>query len=163
MLRERRLFKLRPTRGIGPWTRTSHIKGKASLQAPPDIWQCTQNTSLAFQESRLPSIERSASPPWSLRYFNQVRAASPLRCSRLFDEWESRFYLGSRLPGNMTFASTRPALSLFFCNQFNSTLAKADDYSPNSTVHQQPAQSTEEVWTAYPDTHNDHFWWLQRV
>ena len=26
-----------------------------------------------------------------------------------------------------------------------------------------PAQSTEEVWTAYLDTHHDHLWWLQRV
>ena len=32
----------------------------------------------------------------------------------------------------------------------------------NST-HQQPAQSTEEVWTAHLDTHYDHLGWLQRV
>ena len=54
--------------------------------------------------------------------------------------------------------------SLCFCNQFNSTLAQADDYfTPGLTVHQQLAQGIEEIWTAYPDTHNDHFWWLQRV
>ena len=36
-------------------------------------------------------------------------------------------------------------------------------FTPGSTVRQQPAQSTEEVWTAYLDTHHDHLWWLQRV
>ena len=36
-------------------------------------------------------------------------------------------------------------------------------FTPGSTVHQQPAQSTEEVWTAYLDTHHDYLWWLQRV
>ena len=30
-------------------------------------------------------------------------------------------------------------------------------------IHQQSAQSTEEVWTAYLDTHHDHFSRLQRV
>jgi len=31
---------------------------------------------------------------------------------------------------------------------------------PGFTAHQQPAQNTKEVWTAYPDTHDDHFWRL---
>ena len=34
---------------------------------------------------------------------------------------------------------------------------------PGSTVHQQLTQSTEEIRTAYPGSHNDYFWWLQRV
>jgi len=34
---------------------------------------------------------------------------------------------------------------------------------PGSTVHQQPAQSTNEVCTTYLDTHDDHLWWLQKV
>jgi len=33
----------------------------------------------------------------------------------------------------------------------------------SSTLYQSPTQSTEEVCTAYPDTHSDHFWQLQRV
>jgi len=36
-------------------------------------------------------------------------------------------------------------------------------FIPGSTVHQQPAQSTVEVSTAYLDTYHDHLWWLQRV
>ena len=64
----------------------------------------------------------------------------------------------------MTHASTRLAFSLYFCNQFNSILAQVDDcLPPGSTVHQQPAQSTEGVWTTYLDTHDDFLWWLQRA
>jgi len=116
-------------------------------------------------EPRFFNEEKSACPPRSLRHFNKVRDESSLRCSLLSNEWESYFYFrrGPCLHGNMTFASTRPVFSLYFCNQFNSTLAKADDYSPSSVVHQQPAQSNEEVCTAYLNTHDDHLWWLQRV
>jgi len=78
--------------------------------------------------------------------FNKVRAASPLRCSPLFNEWDSRFYFrrGLRLQGNMTFASTRLVFSLCFCNQFNSIWTKAvDDFSRfNST----PITSSEHRW-----------------
>ena len=49
--------------------------------------------------------------------------------------------------------------------QINSTVHwhKQATVHPWFKVHQQPAQSTEEVWTAYLDTHHDHLWWLQRV
>jgi len=56
VLGEQRLFKLRQTRGDTPRTLVSRLT-----------------------ESRLFSKERSASPPWSLRHFNKVRAASPLQ------------------------------------------------------------------------------------
>ena len=64
----------------------------------------------------------------------------------------------------MTPASTRLAFSLFFCKSvqlYTGTSRRL--FTPGSTVHQQPAQSIEEVWTAYLDTHHDHIWWLQRI
>ena len=63
----------------------------------------------------------------------------------------------------MTPEFTRLAFSLYFYNQFNSTLTQAETVYPYSTVHQQPAQSTEDVWTVHLDTHDDHLWQLQRV
>ena len=94
-------------------------------------------------EPRLFSKEKSASPPWSLRHFNKLRSFSPLRCSRFANEWELRFYFsqGLRLQGNMTFASIRPVFSHCFHIQFNSTLAKADDYF--SWFNSTPTTSSE--------------------
>ena len=95
------------------------------------------------------------------RLFNKVRAASPLWCSRLFNEWESRFYLrwSSCLQSKMTFVSIRPMFSLCFCNQFNSTLAKAvDDFSRFNCT---PKTSSEHRWG--PDCVSKHSWWSSLV
>jgi len=61
VLREQRLFKLHQTRGDTPRMRVS-----------------------CLTESRLSSKKKSASPPWNLRYFNKVRAVSPLQRLHLF-------------------------------------------------------------------------------
>jgi len=42
--------------------------------------------------------------------------------------------------------------TLYFCNQFNSTLVKAVSDFFGLTEHWHPAQNTDEVWTAYLDT-----------
>ena len=73
------------------------------------------------------------------RLFNKVRAVSPLdvRVSSISDE--------VRVPqGNTTFASIRYVFSLYFYNQFNSTLAKTIDNLPwfNSI----PTTSSEYWW-----------------
>ena len=130
ILRERHLFKLRPTRDSAPRMRTSQIKRTASLQAPPNTWQCTQNASLTFSKVaflRRRKVRISTTKSASLQ---PSESCVSTRCSRLSDKWELRFYFrwDPRLWGNMTFVFTRPVFSLYFYNQFNSTLKKADDY-----------------------------------
>jgi len=100
-------------------------KGASSLWRKLVAGQHDRAASLQQREVRVSTLKFAL-------HFNKVRAASLLRCSRLANEWEPRFYFSRdpRLQYNMTFASTRPVFILSFRNQFNSILAKADDYFP---------------------------------
>ena len=91
------------------------VKGVSSLQVKLTPWQ--NNRVVSLQQSEI-CLAIFTEP----RLFNKVRAASPLRCSRLSNKLELRFYFrrAPYLQGNTTFASTWPASSLCFCNQFNS-------------------------------------------
>ena len=112
-------------------------------------------------EPHLFNKEKSASPPRCRHHFNKVRVASPLWYLCLSNEWESCFYFrqGLHLQGNMTFASTRPMFSLYFCNQFNNTLAKAvgNFHWFNST----PTTSSKYQWGL--DYVSGHSWWSSLV
>ena len=56
--------------------------------------------------------------------------------------------------------ATRPSRLQDLCSVFTSVISstihwrKQMTISPGLIVHQQPAQSTEEVWSLYPDTHD---------
>ena len=103
----------------------------ASLQQSESRIFTSKFTSLQQSESHVSSVFSSS------RLFNKVRATSPLQRSYLFNEWESRlhFRCGPCLQGNMTFASIRAIFSLYFCNQFNSTLANTVDYFSRFEIH----------------------------
>ena len=95
------------------------------------VFTLKETCTLAKQQSRVSSTK-------SPRLHLEVCVTSTKRELLLhYDESELCFYFrrGPHLQGNMTFASTWPVFSLCFCNQFNNTPEKADDYSPSSTVH----------------------------
>ena len=102
------------TRGNAPKTRDSRLTKTASLQRS-HLFNKTRAASSQPGEScvftsKIASLQRP-------RFFSKLIDVSPLRVRMA--------YLEQHDP-----ASTRLAFSLYFCNQFNSTLAQIDDCSP---------------------------------
>ena len=90
-----------------------------------------------------------------------MRAPSPLQYSHLSSKIRVTFLLQMRsaFPRQhdlRVYKTYIQSLLLQSVQQYTDTSRRL--FTRDSTVHQQPAQST-----AYLDTHHDHLWWLQKV
>ena len=137
----------------------------------PDMWQRAQNADLCLTKTA--SLQRT-------RLFSRAKAAPSQQSeSRVFtlqtaSLQESRFFsklidASSLRVRTASLEQHDPCVYKTYIQslllQISSTVHwhKQTTVHPWFKVHQQPAQSTEEVQTAYLDTHHDHLWRLQRI
>ena len=165
VLRERRLFKLHLTHGTRLERNPRVLRERRLLSSARHV-AMPQNASLPFSKTASLKKDHVTTLKSALLQQSKTYVSTSMFASLQYKREKVSFLLqmSFAFPRQHDLCISRLAFSLYFYNQFKIILAQADNYfTLGSTVRQQQAQSIEEVRTTYLDTHNDRFWWLQRV